>query len=156
MIICFTVPGEARGQGRPRSAVIGGHVSVYESSEDRSYKGLIQLHAMDAMRQQGLKASGDAPEKGYRVSIVVVKAVPRSFSKKRRAMALSGIISPCSKPDLDNIAKIFLDAMNGVVWRDDSAVTELSVRKVYGETDKVSIAVRSGAMDSSSAAHAEE
>ena len=145
--MCFTVPGEARGQGRPRSTIIAGHVSVYEKGEDRSYKGLIQFHAMSEMRRQGLTVSAEAPDKGYRVSIVVVKAVPKPFTKKRRAAALSGIISPRTKPDLDNVAKIYLDALNGVVWRDDAAVTELVVSKVYGEVDKVSVAVRSGDVD---------
>ena len=147
MIVCFTVPGEARGQGRPRATTIGGHVSMYERSEDRSYKGLIQFHAMSEMKRQGLTVSAEPPENGYRVSIVVVKAVPRSFTKKRKAAALSGVISPRTRPDLDNIAKIYLDALNGVVWRDDAAVTELSVEKIYGETDKVSVAVRSGDAD---------
>ena len=147
MIVCFTVPGEARGQGRPRATVRGSHASVYEREEDRSYKGLVQFHAMSEMRRQGLTVPAEAPDKGYRVSIVVVKAVPRTFTKRRRAAALSGAIAPRTKPDLDNIAKIYLDALNGVVWRDDAAVTELTVTKAYGEVDKVSIAVRSGDVD---------
>lgn len=33
------------------------------------------------------------------------------------------------KPDVDNIAKLVLDALNGEAWADDSQVVELAVRK---------------------------
>ena len=36
---------------------------------------------------------------------------------------------PVSRPDLDNLAKAVLDAGNGVIWRDDSLVTTLVIRK---------------------------
>ena len=36
-----------------------------------------------------------------------------------------------TKPDVDNVAKIFLDAMNEVVFVDDKAVTTLLVKKVW-------------------------
>lgn len=36
------------------------------------------------------------------------------------------------RPDIDNLAKLVLDAGNGVLWEDDSQVCHLDVRKVYG------------------------
>lgn len=38
---------------------------------------------------------------------------------------------PAVKPDVDNYVKTVLDALNGVAFRDDSQIVELSVRKVY-------------------------
>jgi Holliday junction resolvase RusA-like endonuclease len=38
---------------------------------------------------------------------------------------------PPSKPDADNYAKLVLDALNGVLWRDDSQVVRLFVEKAY-------------------------
>ena len=66
---------------------------------------------------------------------------PKSFSKKKTARALDGLIQPTTKPDLDNVAKTVLDALNGVAWRDDSEITSLTVMKTYGERNcaKVSI-----------------
>jgi Holliday junction resolvase RusA-like endonuclease len=34
-----------------------------------------------------------------------------------------------AKPDSDNIAKLVLDALNGVAWDDDAAVVDLRVKK---------------------------
>jgi len=33
------------------------------------------------------------------------------------------------KPDADNIAKIIMDALNGIAWRDDSQINNLSISK---------------------------
>ena len=40
---------------------------------------------------------------------------------------------PTVRPDVDNLAKGLLDRWNGVLWKDDSEVTELLVRKRYRE-----------------------
>ena len=34
-------------------------------------------------------------------------------------------------PDADNLGKFVCDALNGVFWRDDSCIAELTVTKVY-------------------------
>jgi Holliday junction resolvase RusA-like endonuclease len=38
---------------------------------------------------------------------------------------------PCPRPDVDNFAKSVLDASNGVLWADDSLITDLSVIKAW-------------------------
>jgi len=43
--------------------------------------------------------------------------------------------------DADNIAKACLDALTGIVWRDDSQVTSLAVEKVEAETEAVSLKI---------------
>ena len=37
------------------------------------------------------------------------------------------------KPDIDNVAKAFLDALNGVAYEDDRCVTSIEVRKAHRE-----------------------
>jgi len=34
------------------------------------------------------------------------------------------------RPDIDNLAKFYMDAANGILWGDDSQVAELKARKV--------------------------
>lgn len=36
---------------------------------------------------------------------------------------------PNKKPDIDNIVKIILDAMNGIAFKDDTQITKLNVEK---------------------------
>lgn len=56
---------------------------------------------------------------------VNIDAVFSSPKKKSKAGPV------LKKPDVDNIAKVVLDAMNKCVWSDDSQVHGLAVSKVY-------------------------
>jgi Holliday junction resolvase RusA-like endonuclease len=42
-----------------------------------------------------------------------------------------------TRPDIDNLIKAFLDALNGVLWPDDALVTSCSAYKLWGETDRI-------------------
>jgi Holliday junction resolvase RusA-like endonuclease len=76
------------------------------------------------------------------VAIYIRVGIPASFSKQKRKDSLEGIIKPTKKPDLDNIAKCFLDAMNEIVYLDDKQVVNLHVTKVYAETPAVEVMVK--------------
>lgn len=41
--------------------------------------------------------------------------------------------------DADNVAKACLDALNGIVWRDDRQVVQLLIEKTFGETPAITI-----------------
>lgn len=68
------------------------------------------------------------------VTIRAFFQLPKSWSKKKTIAALAGDIRPTGRPDLDNIAKLSLDALNGIAYRDDAQVVALNVSKAY--TDK--------------------
>jgi Holliday junction resolvase RusA-like endonuclease len=44
-----------------------------------------------------------------------------------------------SKPDIDNLCKFYLDAMNNVIFTDDSQIVQIHASKKYGERNNVSI-----------------
>lgn len=48
---------------------------------------------------------------------------------------------PMKKPDLDNVAKIILDALNEVAWVDDTQVVSLSVRRVWSDEEYVCVTI---------------
>lgn len=52
---------------------------------------------------------------------------------------LNGELLPAKKPDIDNIVKAVLDALNEVAYRDDTQVVELQVRKQYSERPRLEI-----------------
>ena len=61
----------------------------------------------------------------------------RIYPRQTQDAKICGEI-PCTiKPDCDNIAKIVLDALNGLAYDDDSQVTELEVHKFYGDIGDV-------------------
>ena len=74
--------------------------------------------------------------------IYVTFPVPPSYSKKRTEACLSDVEKHTKKPDLDNVVKICLDGMNGIVFKDDSQITSIYATKVYGTVAKVEILVR--------------
>ena len=46
-------------------------------------------------------------------------------------------------PDCDNLVKLFLDCMTACgFWKDDAAIADLRIQKVYHETDEARIYVR--------------
>ena len=60
---------------------------------------------------------------------------------KEGVKMLHNEIRPTKKPDCDNIAKICLDALNGLAYVDDSQVVCLSVSKMYAKEPKVVISL---------------
>lgn len=40
-------------------------------------------------------------------------------------------IRPTVKPDLDNVAKLIYDALNGVAWYDDNAIVDTGAKVLF-------------------------
>ena len=80
-------------------------------------------------------------ENRVKVSITAYFEIPKSTSKKKEAEMLAENISPTKKPDIDNIIKIVLDAMNKFAFKDDTQVTKIKVEKKYAETPKIYIKI---------------
>lgn len=125
----ITIPGKIQGKGRPR---FYGHHAVtpeatvnYEAKIAEAYKA--GMHYKDNS-WDSLEVYHEGP---VRVSIIVNFAIPTSYSKKKTNMCKNGEIKPNKKPDVDNIAKAVLDALNGVAYKDDTQVVELSVVKTW-------------------------
>ena len=135
-MLMYTVYGEPVGKGRPRFARRGKFVSTYTPQKTKSYEDEIRMMAKAAM------GASEPLETPVTVAIYIRVGIPTSFSKQKRKDAISGIIRPTKKPDLDNVAKCFLDSMNEIVYLDDKQVVNLHVTKVYAETPAVEVMVK--------------
>lgn len=80
-----------------------------------------------------LQAKAQINEKPYympvRVEITAYYPIPKSVSQKNRPFYEG--MPKTTKPDVDNISKLYLDALNGIAYNDDNLVSELWVRKLY-------------------------
>lgn len=116
--------GEPVAKGRPRFSAATGH--AYTPEKTRNYETMLRLAATDVM--------GDRPplEGPLTLDMRVVKAIPRSWPKKKQDAAKSGALLPTGKPDWDNFGKV-VDAGNMVIWVDDGQIVDGRVRKSYGE-----------------------
>lgn len=126
----FTVPGEPQGKGRPRF----GNGRTYTPAKTIEYERRIATRAAEAM-------PCPATALPCYVRVDAYKGVPKSWTKAKRARALDGQEVP-GKPDLDNVAKAVLDAMNGVVYADDQQVVRLLVTKQYSLEPRLVVTVK--------------
>ena len=126
----FIVYGQPQGKARPRFTRTG---RAYTPKKTADYEDEIRLMAKAAM---GITEPLETPIAAY---IYISMPVPQSYSKKRSKDCLDGFERPTKKPDLDNVAKAFLDACNGIVYKDDSQVVSLHVTKVYGDIASVQV-----------------
>ena len=80
---------------------------------------------------------------GYNLTVQIYAYMkyPKSFNREKIEMAEAGILKPTVKPDWDNISKNICDALNGVAWSDDKAITDGAVHKYYSEYDYVNVIV---------------
>lgn len=133
------LPGPPRGKGRPRTRVVktgGGKsfASIYTDAETRNYEGMLRQAAADAVGNAPLLAGP------LIVAVHALFPVPASWSRRKRADALCGAMMPTGKPDCDNLGKE-IDALNGIVWNDDSQVVEMTITKAYAEKPGLEIRV---------------
>lgn len=127
MILKLKVPGEPCGQGRPIISTINGRPRGVDPAKSRNYKAYVAALAVAAAKEQGWQYT----EGSVLVVISACFAVAKYKSKKYKAACYDGVELPCKKPDADNIAKIICDAMNGIVYKDDVQVCELTVIKRF-------------------------
>ena len=130
----LTIEGEAVPQGRPRFTR-NGH--AYDPERSREYKEKVALAASLAMRGEQVFPR----ETPLRCIITVWKQMPKRFNQRQRALAKAEILRPTVKPDIDNMAKAITDAMNGIVYADDSQIVELVCGKYYDDKPGVIVTV---------------
>ena len=140
-MIIIKIDGEIKGKGRPKFARRENFVSTYTPKETTNYENLVKLMYLEQNRDNvsQIKYFNNEPLK---LEITAVFEIPKSFSKKKTAMALNKLLYPTKKPDYDNIEKIVTDALNKVAYQDDSQIVSNTTNKIYGETPYVEIKIQ--------------
>lgn len=119
--------------GKERVRFVNATGLKYTPERTVNYEGRMALAAQTVMVGRPLL------EGALQVDIAVFMPIAQSKPKKWQADALAGLIRPTKKPDWDNFAKI-LDALNMIVWIDDSQIVRGEVNKFY--SDKPMMAIR--------------
>lgn len=127
MTLSFTVFGEAIPQGsakafqpRYKDGTPAGRIIV--TSDNPRLRGWRQLVAETA--------SAALEGKGWHVDVGSITVV--AMFHLPRPKALGTKTKPhLTRPDVDKLARAIGDALTGVLWRDDSQVTRMTVGKCY-------------------------
>lgn len=124
--------GQPRGKERPRGTKTG---RFYTAPKTRDYEMMLRTAAAEVM--------GNRPPLDFalHMDLRVVMPIAQSWPKKRQAAARAGTELPTKKPDLDNIMKM-IDALNMVVWIDDSQIVSTNILKIYGDKPGLWISVK--------------
>lgn len=137
MVTCFMIPGKPAGKARPRVNTYTHR--AYTPDATKAYESTVRASYINAA------PPGERLHVGpLRVEIVAYYPIPKSWSKVQKRTALAGETRPEVKPDLDNLAKAILDALNGLAYEDDASVTDLIIRKHYAEIGHVIVRIESG------------
>lgn len=134
--VTIQVSGHPQGKGRARAFRRGNHIGHYTPAKTRSYEGTIRYAAQQEM---GRSLPFDGP---VFVQLTAIFDIPKSYSRAEKANAMTGSLKPTKKPDIDNIIKAWVDAMNGVVFKDDCQIVRGEYAKVYGPAPLVVATVR--------------
>ena len=129
MKISFTIDGDPKGKGRPRMCRAG---HTYTPRETAVYENLVRMEYRRQCGENQLDGQMRAVIKAY-------YSMPRSASKTRRDAMLQGKERPTKKPDLDNVAKIILDSLNGLAYYDDKNVVDLKIEKWWSDEPRVEV-----------------
>ena len=128
-MLTFCVEGIPVPKARARIVMRGKYPSAYTPETSKTYETLLKVAAKSAMNKEGLKLVETPCDLFVRFYL----PIPTSTSKKKAELMRTGEIRHAKKPDLDNLIKQICDAMNGVVWKDDSQVVRIVSSKHYGE-----------------------
>jgi len=126
--ITIEIPGEPHSQARHRHTSRGGFVRTYDPKAKDKEKLLKYI-------QSNYKIT--KIENMIEARIIANFGIPKSYSNKKTE-TLHDQYRP-KKPDVDNIAKFYLDTLNGVAYDDDSQIVYLEVSKHYSKFPSVTI-----------------
>ena len=125
--VSISVPGEPVAKARARVTSRG----AYTPKKTRDWEKRAKTESMIVM-------AGIKPFTGpVRLSVTLAFMIPDSWPKWKKEAAKNGQIHHTIKPDGDNCLKAIKDAMNGIVYLDDSQVTETITRKIYSQRPEV-------------------
>jgi Holliday junction resolvase RusA-like endonuclease len=134
MRVEIRLDGPPRGKhpGRPFATQHGAR--IFHDEKTRKYEAQLRFAAQQVMA--GRLPTADP----VMVHVQARFQIPVSFSKKKHADALAGLVWPAIRPDCENFAKA-MDGLNGIVWQDDRQIVIELITKVYGEQPGLTIVV---------------
>lgn len=122
MEVVFRVIGEIQTKQRPRATTIGGYARIYTPKTTLNYENYIKECYLNSAKKQHF---GNKP---INVFISASFKAPKELSKYGESVKLFA----CMKhKDIDNIAKIVCDALNGVAYDDDKQIVNLTTQKCW-------------------------
>ena len=141
-MIHIKIFGEPVAKGRPKFRKMGKFVQTYTPTKTMKEEKRLK----EALKSFYDKAPLSGP---LAVDLHFSFGIPKSYTKKRIKEIESNGYYHTNKPDCDNLAKLVLDAMNGIIYEDDKQIYSLHIVKKYvsPETDDPNIEIFIGGLN---------
>jgi len=115
-IIRFSIYGVPVPKGRPRFYRAGKYIGTYTPKNTRKWEEFVRFQALQYRPKE-------VPECAIEMELLFLIPRPKSLPKK--------VKYHIKKPDIENLAKSILDALQGIFYRNDSQIYKLSLIKEY-------------------------
>lgn len=111
---------------RKRVAVVNGRAKVYtpRAAKVNTFKHAAKLAAKCSMKRM-------SPLTGP-LCVELTFVMPRTLNQVWKTKPMPRMVHD-KKPDLDNLQKSTWDALNGIVWQDDSQICEVRASKLVAD-----------------------
>lgn len=129
--IRFTVYGQPVAKGRPKFG--NGH--TYTPEKTVNYEQMVMI---SYLQSEMVKFMGGEQIKA---ELKIYFTIPKSTSKKLRAMMINNVVRPAKKPDIDNCEKGIFDALNGIAYNDDSQIVSCWADKYYSDEPRAEVLI---------------
>jgi Holliday junction resolvase RusA-like endonuclease len=119
---------EPVAKGRPRVTFHSGRVWTFTPEKTENFQNELQARVM--------RHSDKIIHKPTPIKLTV------TFYRKKSEWRAKGEELPVCRPDLNNILSATLDALNGVLWDDDSQICTVNMRKRWSKKEGGYITIR--------------
>lgn len=131
--IKFTVWGEPQGKARPRFTRMG---RTYTPKKTVDYENEIR----EKFRENCGRLKNPLTE-NLKLIVHAYFEPAESYSKSKKEKCLANMILPNKKPDIDNILKAVMDALNKVAYEDDKQITYCIMKKRYSRGARIDVEI---------------
>jgi Holliday junction resolvase RusA-like endonuclease len=119
--------------------MVGKHASMYTPAKTRKAEEDLRVVVQNQMRSTTTHTWFD--KEPLLLICTFGLQIPKSTSKKQQRMMAAGEILPTKKPDLDNLVKLVKDALEGVIYGNDSQICNTRASKIYTDQPMTIITV---------------
>lgn len=117
-VIEFFVPGTPISKARARTyRMKNGKIGSYTPDRTTAWEAHVQLHAKGSLPEKPLDGA-------LRLDLTFLMPATKVAIKKKR-------VFHSVRPDIDNLEKAVMDALNRFVWIDDAQVCQKVSQKIY-------------------------
>jgi|GEM_PF-5516733 len=124
---------------RPRVRLFGKAPIIYSKTSEKKFKKKLLEKFLEVFNIDDTNFNIITTK--FKIEIVIYKKILKNFTILQKIMTFLNKSYVITKPDVDNYAKIILDALNGHIFIDDALCYKLTIEKKYSLDSKIYVKI---------------